>query len=150
MRYPFAMNEKHNAAEEDRCIQGLKDIITGQRDAGVHVAAVFIEPMSGIGQEMATPNFYRKVRNLTKEEGVIMVVDETETSMGSSGKNWAHEHWYLHKGNEPDMVTFGGKSSIGGFFSSNDCRMSDEEAVCFSQNVVATNVARYGKIWETI
>lgn len=49
MKYPLAMNEKHNTEEEDRCVQGLKDIITGQRDAGVHVSSIVIEPMSSIG-----------------------------------------------------------------------------------------------------
>lgn len=150
MKYPFAMNEKANAQEEDRCVQVLKDIITGQRDAGVHVSAVFIEPMSAIGQEMATPNFYRKIRALTRDEGVAFIVDETKTSMGSSGKNWAHEYWYLGAGDEPDMVTFGGKSGIGGFFSNNECRLSDEESFAFPQNVNMQKLLHYGRTQQLI
>merc|ERR1712153_159139 len=118
MKYPFAMNEKANTQEEDRCVQGLKDIITGQREAGVHVSAVFIEPMSAIGQEMATPNFYRKIRALARDE--------------------------------PDMVTFGGKSGIGGFFSNNECRLSDEESFAFPQNVNMQRLLHYGRTQQLI
>jgi len=28
-------------------------------------------------------------------EGIPFIVDETKTGMGASGKNWAHEYWYL-------------------------------------------------------
>lgn len=52
--------------------------------------------MSGLGQQMATPYFYREVRKICKAEGIPFIVDETRTGIGASGKNWAHEYWYLH------------------------------------------------------
>lgn len=33
---------------------------------------------------------------------------------------WGHEHWYLNEefdGGCPDLVTFGGRASIAGFYS---------------------------------
>ena len=78
-----------------------------------------MEPMSSFEQEMATPTFYKKVINFAKSEGIALIVDEAKTGMGSSGKNWAHEYWYLHEGQEPDFVTFGGKSGVAGFFANN-------------------------------
>lgn len=83
--------------------------------------------MSSFGQEMATPTFYKKVRAFAKSEGIPFIVDETKTGMGSSGKNWAHEYWYLQQGEEPDFVTFGGKTSISGFFSNAGHRLTDSE-----------------------
>jgi 4-aminobutyrate aminotransferase-like enzyme len=32
---------------------------------------------------------------LSKEKGIPFIVDETKTGLGASGKNWAHEYWYL-------------------------------------------------------
>jgi 4-aminobutyrate aminotransferase/(S)-3-amino-2-methylpropionate transaminase len=51
------------------------------------------------------------------------VVDETATGMGATGKMWAHEHWYLKEA--ADIVTFGGKAGISGFFSTNDFMLSE-------------------------
>jgi hypothetical protein len=48
--------------------------------------------------------------------------------MGASGKNWAHEYWYLKYA--PDYMTFGGKAGLNGFYSTYDYRMADE-AVAF-------------------
>jgi 4-aminobutyrate aminotransferase/(S)-3-amino-2-methylpropionate transaminase len=52
---------------------------------------------------------------MAKEAGIVVIVDETKTGMGASGKNWAHEYWYSQS--PPDMMTFGGKSGISGFYS---------------------------------
>merc|ERR1711988_665874 len=77
-----------------------------------------------------------------------MIVDETKTGMGASGKNWAHEHWFLNDG--PDFVTFGGKSGISGFFSSNDHRLDDSEVHAFAQNVNVAKLHKYGEIQNQI
>ena len=50
--------------------------------------------------------------------------------MGASGKNWAHEYWYLHDGHHPDFVTFGGKTGVAGFFTNN--HLSDSESISLS------------------
>jgi 4-aminobutyrate aminotransferase/(S)-3-amino-2-methylpropionate transaminase len=150
MRYPFAYNQKANAAEEDRCVQGLADLVKSQRSAGTHVAAVFIEPMSSFGQEMATPTFYKKVIAFAKSEGIALVVDETKTGMGSSGKNWAHEHWYLFEGQEPDFVTFGGKAGVAGFFSNKSHKLDDADTAAMLKHVKADKLTAYGNTWETI
>jgi 4-aminobutyrate aminotransferase/(S)-3-amino-2-methylpropionate transaminase len=73
---------------------------------------------------MATPYFYRQLRKIAKAEGIPFIVDETKTGMGSSGKNWAHEYWYLNEA--PDYMTFGGKAGLAGFYSTLDYRMNEE------------------------
>ena len=47
---------------------------------------------------MATPTFYKKVINFAKKEGIALIVDETQTGIGGTGKAWAHEYWYLNEG----------------------------------------------------
>ena len=49
------------------------------------------------------------------------MVDETKTAFGITGKMWGHEHWYLGDAT-PDVVTFGGKSGLSGFYTSLDFR----------------------------
>ena len=84
--------------------------------------------MSGLGQQMATPNFYKKLRNIAQAEGIPFIVDETKTGVGASGKNWAHDHWYLGADKVPDFVTFGGAraSGLSGFYSTLEHRLNDE------------------------
>jgi len=112
LKYPFWQHEKENAQEEARCLDIAKNIFANNK-----CAAVIIEPISSIGNQIATPTFYKKLRNMARNEGVTFIVDETKTGMGASGKIWAHEYWYLHDDKTPDIVTFGGAGNLAGFYS---------------------------------
>ncbi len=83
-----------------------------------------MEPISSINNLFATPNFFRKLRHLAKDHGIPFIVDETKTGVGATGKNWAHDYWYLHDDEVPDYVTFGGKSGLSGFYSTLDNRLN--------------------------
>lgn len=63
---------------------------------------------------------------------------------------WAHEHWWLNErdGGAPDMVTFGGKTGISGFFSSYDYRLNPHCA-SFEQQVDMTQLLGFGLSWKT-
>lgn len=119
LKYPLYAYEHENAAEEERCLEGVKSLF-----ANKNVAAIIVEPISSIGNQMATPNFYKKLRKLAKAEGICFIVDETKTGMGASGKNWAHDYWYLHDDQTPDIVTFGGAGNLNGFYSNLSQRLS--------------------------
>lgn len=99
---------------------------------------------------MATPTFYKKVRAFCNKEGISFIVDETKTGMGASGKNWAHEYWYLNEGHAPCFVTFGGKSGVSGFFSNTEHRLTDSDTWKLSQNVNVGKLLKYGQTWQTI
>lgn len=73
---------------------------------------------------MATPYFYKRLRQIAAENSVPFVVDETRTGVGSTGKMWGYEHWNLST--SPDIVTFGGKAGVSGFYTTFDYRISDE------------------------
>lgn len=96
MQYPISDFEHQNNAEEDRCIHQTEAIIKGNSQWG-NVGAIIVEPISSIGHQFATPRFYRKLRNLASEHGIPFIVDETKSGVGASGKNWAHEYWYLQE-----------------------------------------------------
>ena len=149
LKYPLAQNEPANTEEENRCVAVVQKIIEAKRAEGGAVGAIIVEPISSIGNQMATPNFYRKLRALAKDEGIPFIVDETKTGMGSSGKNWAHDYWYLQEDHAPDFTTFGGKTGISGFYSTIDHRLNDE-ATSYTQNINMVDLLRYGQIWNII
>ena len=119
IEYPYAKHEHANIAEEERCFEAAVQSIKERRQAGKDVAAIIVEPISSLEMRSATPNFYKKLRNLAKTEGIPFIVDETKCGMGQTGKMWGHELWFLQDrdGGSPDFVTFGGKTGISGYFS---------------------------------
>lgn len=89
-----------------------------------NVGAMIIEPISAINNCIASPNFYKGLRKIAKENGIPFVVDETKTGVGATGKMWGHEHWWLS--DSPDIVTFGGKAGVSGFYTTIEYRLYDQ------------------------
>jgi acetylornithine/N-succinyldiaminopimelate aminotransferase len=68
-----------------------------------------LEPVQGeAGVIPATPEFMQGLRALTRERGVLLIVDEIQTGMGRTGKLFAYEHAAI----EPDIMTLG--KGLGG------------------------------------
>lgn len=112
LKYPLDQFSSENAAEEQRCIEEVEQILD---TAAKPVAAVVVEPIqSEGGDNHASASFFRKLRALTEQKGVLLIVDEVQTGVGASGKFWAHEHWSLPS--PPDMVTFSKKAQAAGFY----------------------------------
>jgi acetylornithine/N-succinyldiaminopimelate aminotransferase len=66
------------------------------------VAAVVLEPIQSIsGVRMASPEYYRDLRDLCDRWGSLLVFDEIQTGLGRTGKMWVGEHW----GVTPDIIT---------------------------------------------
>jgi 4-aminobutyrate aminotransferase/(S)-3-amino-2-methylpropionate transaminase len=75
------------------------------------VAAILIEPVLGEGGFVpAPPDFMRRLRELTKQHGMMLITDEIQTGFGRTGKFFAIEH----SGVEPDLITVA-KSLAAGF-----------------------------------
>jgi 4-aminobutyrate aminotransferase / (S)-3-amino-2-methylpropionate transaminase / 5-aminovalerate transaminase len=75
------------------------------------VAAIVIEPVLGEGGFVPAPlDFMRKLRELTKQHGILLIADEIQTGFGRTGKFFATEH----SGVEPDLITVA-KSLAAGF-----------------------------------
>ena len=108
---------------------------------------MIIEPITSQGNHQATPSYYKKLRKIAKSEGIPFIVDETKIGIGSSGKMWACEHWYLSEldGGCPDIVSFAGKSGISGFFSTLEYRVEG-----IDQDVDFVKLLNFGVIWKEI
>ncbi len=119
-RYPLARFPDENARAEEASLTELAHVLA--RHAG-RVAAVIVEPLQSEGGDRhASPAFFRRVQALTRQAGAALIFDEVQTGCGPSGTLWAHEQFELPE--PPDMVTFGKKMQMGGFFASADYAIS--------------------------
>jgi 4-aminobutyrate aminotransferase/(S)-3-amino-2-methylpropionate transaminase len=112
-RFPLAQHAEENARTEAGALAELEKILDAH--AG-RVAAVLIEPVQSEGGDRhASPAFFRRVQELATAAGAAFVLDEVQTGVGMSGTLWAHEQLELPR--PPDMVCFGKKMQMGGFFA---------------------------------
>jgi 4-aminobutyrate aminotransferase len=64
-------------------------------------AGILVEPILGEGGYiLPTDGFFRALRRLCDQYGILLIADEVQTGVGRTGKWWAMEHW----GVEPDIV----------------------------------------------
>ena len=90
--------------------RGLNDLNSVKALISDNTVAVMLEPIQGeAGVWSATDQFLKELRALTKEQGLLLIVDdEIQTGMGRTGKLFHYEH----AGIEPDIMTLG--KGIGG------------------------------------
>jgi 4-aminobutyrate aminotransferase/(S)-3-amino-2-methylpropionate transaminase len=112
-RFPLARHADDNARAEANALAELERIL------GAHagkVAAVIVEPVQSEGGDRhASAAFFRGVQARAANAGAAFVLDEVQTGVGMSGTLWAHEQFDLPR--PPDLVCFGKKMQMGGFFA---------------------------------
>jgi 4-aminobutyrate aminotransferase len=65
------------------------------------VAAVIVEPVLGEGGYIVPPaTFLPRLREITRQHGILLIADEVQTGFGRTGEMFAVEHW----GVEPDIL----------------------------------------------
>ncbi len=75
------------------------------------VTAVIAEPVQGEGGvRVLEPKFLQALRALTRERGILLILDEIQCGYGRTGKFWAYEHADI----TPDLLTTA-KPMAGGF-----------------------------------
>jgi acetylornithine/N-succinyldiaminopimelate aminotransferase len=73
--------------------------------AGDTVAAIMLEPIQSMaGINMAPPDFYRALRTLCDERGIVLIYDEVQTGVGRTGQ-WFFAGSEAGDGVVPDIVT---------------------------------------------
>ena len=66
-----------------------------------HVAAIIVEPVLGEGGYIVPPpGFLPRLREITRQHGILLVADEVQTGFGRTGELFAMQHW----GVEPDIT----------------------------------------------
>jgi acetylornithine/N-succinyldiaminopimelate aminotransferase len=84
-------------------LDSVKKLVTDK------TVAVMLEPVQGEGGVIpTTTEFMQSLRKFTKENNILLIVDEVQAGCGRTGKLFAYQHY----GIEPDIMTLG--KGIGG------------------------------------
>ncbi|WP_315757642.1 MULTISPECIES: aspartate aminotransferase family protein [unclassified Bradyrhizobium] len=87
------------------------DIEAVKKAIGPHTAGILVEPVQGEGGVRTAPlPFYKALRQLCDDNGLLLVIDEVQTGMGRTGDLFAHR-WL---GVTPDVMSLA-KALGGGF-----------------------------------
>jgi len=87
----------------------LGDLEAVRRAITPMTTAVMLEPIQGeAGVLMAGDDWLRDLRQLTREAGILLIVDEIQTGIGRTGRLFGYEH----AGIQPDIMTLG--KGLGG------------------------------------
>jgi acetylornithine/N-succinyldiaminopimelate aminotransferase len=87
------------------------DLEAVKKAIGPHTAGILIEPVQGEGGVRSAPHaFYRALRQLCDEKGLLLAFDEVQTGMGRTGDLFA----YKRLGVTPDVMSLA-KALGGGF-----------------------------------
>ncbi|MCC5603236.1 aspartate aminotransferase family protein [Nostoc favosum] len=125
-------------------INAVEVAISELDEGDYRVAAILIEPLQGEGGvRPGDIAYFKKLRQICDETGVLLIFDEVQVGMGRSGKLWAYEHL----GVEPDIFTsakgLGGGIPIGAMMSKKFCDVFQpgEHASTFGGNPFVCGVA---------
>lgn len=110
------------------------------------VCAVIMEPVQGEGGiNVATPEFFERVRTLCDRYGACLIADEIQCGMGRTGSLWAYEQYTV----QPDIMTvakpLGGGLPIGAILMKQkiaDALSVGEHGTTFGGGPLVTSVAR--------
>jgi acetylornithine/N-succinyldiaminopimelate aminotransferase len=103
----------------------LNDLASVEALINSRTVAIMLEPIQGeAGVIPATREFMQALRQLTKQRGLLLIVDEVQTGFGRTGELFA----YQLSGIEPDIMTLG--KGIGGGVPL-AALLAREEIACF-------------------
>jgi acetylornithine aminotransferase/acetylornithine/N-succinyldiaminopimelate aminotransferase len=97
------------------------------------VAAIMLEPIQSMaGVRMAQPEFYRELRRLCDERGIVLIYDEVQTGIGRTGE------WFFagSDGVVPDIVTLA--KALGSGVPVGACLVTDAIASHIKENDLGT------------
>ena len=87
----------------------LGDLEAVRKAVTPRTVAVMLEPIQGeAGVFVAADDWLRELRKLTRDLGILLILDEIQTGIGRTGRMYGYEH----AGIEPDIVTLG--KGLGG------------------------------------
>jgi 4-aminobutyrate aminotransferase len=102
--YPYCFRAPGGGHAPNACTcdwEERLDLLFHQLVYPSQVAAIVVEPVIGEGGYIVPPpGFLPRVRQITREHGILLVADEVQTGFGRTGRMFAFEHW----GAEPDIV----------------------------------------------
>ncbi len=90
-------------------------------------AGILVEVIQGEGGvQVATPAFLKACRDISRERGALLILDEVQTGVGRTGRLFAYEHF----GVTPDVMTLA--KGLGGGVPIGACLATDAVAKAFT------------------
>src|SRR3989442_3342124 len=112
------------------------DIDSVRAVADDSVAAVMLEPIQSMaGVRMAQPSFYRQLRELCDERGIVLIYDEVQTGVGRTGE-WFFAGSEASEKVVPDIITLA--KSLGSGIPVGACLVSEKIASHIKENDLGT------------
>jgi acetylornithine/N-succinyldiaminopimelate aminotransferase len=100
------------------------------------VAAIMLEPIQSMaGVTMAEPSFYRALRNLCDERGIVLIYDEVQTGVGRTG-DWFFAGSDAGDRIVPDIVTLA--KALGSGIPVGACLVTEKIASHIKENDLGT------------
>jgi acetylornithine/N-succinyldiaminopimelate aminotransferase len=101
----------------------LGDVAAVKKAIGPNTAGILIEPVQGEGGVRAASNaFFKELRQLCDDNGLLLIFDEVQTGMGRTGELFA----YKRTGVTPDVMSLA--KALGGGFPIGACLATEEAA----------------------
>jgi L-lysine 6-transaminase len=105
---PEAKREANVIAREKKSEQEIRQFI---EERGTDIAAIIIEPIQGEGGDNHfRAEFLKKLREICDENEMLLIFDEVQTGLGTTGRTWCSQHF----GVMPDLMAFGKKVQVCG------------------------------------
>jgi 4-aminobutyrate aminotransferase len=102
--YPYCYRAPGGAHDPSACTcdwEEQLDLTFHQLIYPERVAGVIIEPVLGEGGYIVPPpDFLPRLRDITRQHGILLIADEVQTGFGRTGEMFAVRHWEV----EPDIL----------------------------------------------
>jgi 4-aminobutyrate aminotransferase len=102
--FPYCYRAPCGAHDPDECTcewEASLDLLFRQMVDPDRVAAVIVEPVIGEGGYIVPPpTFLPRLREVTRQHGMLLVADEVQAGFGRTGAMFGHQH----SGVEPDIM----------------------------------------------
>jgi 4-aminobutyrate aminotransferase len=102
--YPYCYRASGGPHDPSACIcdwEAQLDLLFHQLVFPDKVAAIIVEPVIGEGGYIVPPpGFLPRLREITREHGILLIADEVQTGFGRTGEIFAVRHWDV----EPDIL----------------------------------------------
>lgn len=100
------------------------------------VAAILLEPIQSMaGVKMAQPKFFRELRELCDERGIVLIFDEVQTGVGRTGQ-WFFAGSVAGDGVVPDIITLA--KALGSGIPVGACLVNESIASHIKENDLGT------------
>ena len=112
------------------------DIDSVRAVADETVAAIMLEPIQSMaGVRGASPSFYRALRDLCDERGIVLIYDEVQTGVGRTG-DWFFAGGSAGDGVVPDIITLA--KALGSGVPVGACLVTEKIASHIKENDLGT------------